>query len=82
MIFNRFISVPTETDMYKMVISQCCYADVIENFRNMKAMNRLVKVQDTIGRLISILKEQNYESGATIGYFSSLDDKIFFPTET
>lgn len=63
------ISGPIETDMYKITTTQCCFPDVIENFRDLKTENRLVKVEDSIGKLINILKEQNYENGATIDYF-------------
>ena len=57
--------------MYKICASQNCFPDISEEFRNLKNEDRLVRVEDSVTRLVSILGEQKYENGASIDYFDS-----------
>ena len=58
--------------MWTATATQSCFPDVIQTFQQIKATNGLVKVEDTVGKLISFLDKQNYENGAIVDYFGRL----------
>lgn len=72
MFYCVYILGPIETDMYMDVAKNCCNSEMKNNFMEMRNAKKLVKVEDSVAKLILILKEQCYENGRHIDFYEEI----------
>ncbi|KAG7214116.1 hypothetical protein KM043_001474 [Ampulex compressa] len=63
---------PVETDMYEEVCQHTADLEVRESFKAMKPRKTILTVQQTINRLLMVLKENKFKSGDRFDYYDTL----------
>lgn len=59
---------PVETDMYQTMLTEVTHRETKEMFSNIKPLT----TEQTVTRLVQVLKEQKYKSGDHVDYFDEL----------
>lgn len=60
--------------MYKEIANKCCYPEVKESFVALMNNKNLVKMEDSVAKLIFILRGQCYQSGDRIDFYDDVDN--------
>lgn len=72
MFYCLYILGPIETDMYMDIAKNCCNSEIKNSFMEMRNAKKLVKVEDSVSKLIFILKEQCYQNGRHIDFYDEV----------
>lgn len=60
--------------MLSQIVDKCCDTDTKTQMSEMKKQNSLVKMDETVRKIILILKGRNYQSGARIDFFDDVTE--------
>lgn len=63
---------PVETDMLKTFSQRCGDDDLRASMSKLREERKQLTTEQTVNRLIDILKEQKYKSGAHVDYFDKI----------
>ncbi|XP_017877482.1 sepiapterin reductase [Ceratina calcarata] len=63
---------PVETDMYQEVCNELADKEAREQFNAMRTERTVLTCEQTVNRLLTVLKEQKYTSGDHVDYFDEL----------